>query len=160
MIGEFQTDLSVEAFLALRNHFFDAGANPNSYFLRDKRNTQDDPLDEYIFEVFETDLRDGIEVAKANGPLITPDLAVYRPAMCNRASREELRANPSCIFGLEVKKLERQPSGGIARASGLDYNTTPPCGAVRVYDLDDATLDIKGYYLFVCQEPAPGEWQT
>jgi hypothetical protein len=48
MIDEPQTDLSVEAFLALRNRFFDSGATPKPYSLRDKLNTQDDPLDEYI----------------------------------------------------------------------------------------------------------------
>ena len=160
MISGFQTDLSVEAFLTLRNHFFDVVAHPNPYHLRDKLNTQDDPLDEYIFNVLKSGLRNGATVAKANGPLITPDLAVYRPAICNRVSREEMRANPSYILGLEIKKLERQPSGSIARASGMDYNTTPPCGTIRVYDLDEDTLDIKGYYLFVCQEPVRGEQQT
>jgi hypothetical protein len=34
----------------------------------------------------------------------------------------------------------------------MDYNTTPPCGTVRVYDLRGAALDIRGFYLFVCQE--------
>ena len=155
-----QTDLSIETFLTLRNRFFRAGGVPKSYSLRDKLNTQDDPLDEYICQVLEADLRDGIEIAKASGPLITPDMAVYRSALCDRAPREELRADPTRIFGLEVKKLERQESGGIARASGMDYNTTPPCGTVRVYDRAGDTLDIKGFYLFVCQEPVAGEQKT
>jgi hypothetical protein len=34
----------------------------------------------------------------------------------------------------------------------MDYNTTPPCGTVRVYDADDSPLDIRGFYLFVIQE--------
>jgi hypothetical protein len=34
----------------------------------------------------------------------------------------------------------------------MDYNTTPPCGTVRVYDADDLPLDIRGFYLFVIQE--------
>lgn len=160
MIDEFQTDLSIETFLALRNRFFDAGAVPKSYSLRDKLNTQDDPLDEYICKVLEADLRDGIEIAKASGPLITPDMAIFRSALCNRAPREELRVDSTRIFGLEVKKLERQGSGGISRASGMDYNTTPPCGTVRVYDRAGDILDIKGFYLFVCQEPVPAEQQT
>lgn len=160
MIAKSRTDLSVETFLVLRNRFFDAATNPSRYSLRDKLNTQDDPFDEYVFEVLETGLRHGVKVAKANGPLTTPDLAVYRPARCNRASRADLRSDPSRILGLEVKKLERQRSGGIARGSGLDYNTTPPCGTVRIYDLDDVVLDVKGYYLFVCQEPVPGARRT
>jgi hypothetical protein len=34
----------------------------------------------------------------------------------------------------------------------LDYNTTPPCGIVRVYDSIGNTLDIRSFYLFVCLE--------
>jgi hypothetical protein len=58
---------------------------------------------------------------------------------------------------LEVKKLERAEGGTVARASGMDYNTTPPCGTVRVYDGAGQPLDIRGFYLFVCQEKVPGE---
>lgn len=38
----------------------------------------------------------------------------------------------------------------------MDYNTTPPCGIVRIYDLHDRPLDIRGFYLFVCQEAVEG----
>ena len=160
MNDEVQTDLSVETFLALRNRFFDSGTAPKSFSLRDKLNTQDDPLDEYICQALETDLPNDIEIAKASGPLITPDMAIYRSALCDRVAREELRAASTHIIGLEVKKLERQHSGSIARASGMDYNTTPPCGTVRVYDRAGDTLDIKGFYLFVCQEAVPSESQS
>ena len=152
MTGDRQSDLVVDAFLALRGRFFDAGAVPRSYPLRDKRNTQDDPLDEHIHRVLQAALPGEVEV-DGSGPLVTPDLVVHRPAACNRASSADLRTSPERIFALEVKKLERGPSGNIARASGLDYNTTPPCGTVRVYDSEGSNLDIKGCYLFVCQEP-------
>lgn len=155
MNSDRQSDLSVDVFLALREHFFDDNAVPRPYSLRDKRNTQDDPLDEHIRQVLQAALSGGVEV-ETSGPLTTPDLVVYRPAACGRASRTELQADPKLIFALEVKKLERTQSGRIARASGLDYNTTPPCGTVRVYDSDGGGLDIKGYYLFVCQEPVRG----
>ena len=59
-------------------------------------------------------------------------------------------------MGIEVKKIERTAQGGVARASGLDFNTTPPCGRIRVYDAAAAPLDIRGFYLFVCLEPLPG----
>jgi hypothetical protein len=36
----------------------------------------------------------------------------------------------------------------------MDYNTTPPCGTVQVYDAEGGPLDIRGFYLFVCLEPA------
>lgn len=145
-------DLSVEAFLSLGDRFFDANSSPRAYTLRDKRNTQDDPLDEYISRFLDSDLPPDVEVVKSTGPLISPDMVVYKPAECNHIARPELLLDPTRIFGLEVKKLERQPSGMIARASGLDYNTTPPCGTIRVYDSKGNSFDIKGYYLFVCQE--------
>lgn len=155
-----ETDLSVEIFLILRNRFFRSDGSPAPYQLRDKLNTQDDPLDEYIAKLLEVEFRDDIKLGKANGPLITPDLVAYRPALCTHASRQELRASPNSILGIEIKKLERQASGKVARASGLDYNTTPPCGTVRIYDLNHAALDIKGYYLFVCQEAIPKKRKT
>ena len=40
-------DLAVEAFLTLRELFFDVNAMPHSFNLRDKGITQDDPFDEY-----------------------------------------------------------------------------------------------------------------
>ena len=154
MIGDQWSDLSVEVFLAMRDHFFDACAAPKSYPLRDKRNTQDDPLDEYICQVLQAVLPSEVKV-EASGPLVTPDLVVHRPRACNQASRSDLRASPKRIIALEVKKLERGASGRVARASGLDYNSTPPCGTVRVYDLGGNSLDVQGCYLFLCQEPAP-----
>ena len=45
------TDLTTESFLILRNSFFGKGAKPRPFRLRDKRNTQDDPLDEYIYKL-------------------------------------------------------------------------------------------------------------
>ena len=154
MIGDKWSDLSVDVFVALRNRFFDAGATPKSYVLRDKRNTQDDPLDEHICQVLRAALPKCVSV-DTRGPLTTPDLVVHRQSACNRASKADLNANPHRIIALEVKKLERGASGRIARASGLDYNTTPPCGTVRIYDLDGSSLDVKGCYLFLCQESVP-----
>jgi len=149
------TDLVTESFLILRNSFFSKGANPRSYQLRDKRNTQDDPLDEYIHRVLSDNLPAGVDCLKAPGPLITPDLVVLRPEVCKSATRAALTANLTNIVAIEVKKLERKEGGAIARPSGMDYNTTPPCGTVRVYDSRGAALDIRGFYLFVCQEIAP-----
>ena len=64
--------------------------------------------------------------------------------------------DPRQIVGIEVKKIERTAQGGVARPSGLDFNTTPPCGRIRVYDAAAAPLDIRGFYLIVCLEPLPG----
>jgi hypothetical protein len=151
------TDLIPAIFRVLREAFFTPGAVPIAFALRDKRNTQDDPLDERIHEVLahDEDLCRDTHCSKAPGPLISPDVVVLRPELCEGTLRSALRADLSRIVGVEVKKLERH-GGTVARASGLDYNTTPPCGTVRVYDRTSQPLDIRGFYLFVCQEPSAG----
>lgn len=149
-------DLPTVAFLALRRRFFDDAARPVPFRLRDKRNTQDDPFDEYLA----TDVLprlDGISCAKATGPLITPDMVLYRPGLCEGMDIKERTTDINRIVGIEVKKLERTAQGGVARGSGLDYNTTPPCGRVRVYDAAGRALDIRGFYLFVCLERVPDD---
>jgi hypothetical protein len=145
------TDLVVEAFLLLRDAFFDNAGNPKPFHLRDKKNTQDDPLDEHIVNVLVNGLKDAV-CEKSSGPLISPDLTIYRPNLCNNISQEILRMDTARIVAIEVKKLERSASGHVSRLTGMDYNTTPPCGTVRVYDADDSPLDIRGFYLFVTQE--------
>ena len=117
--------------------------------LRDKRNTQDDPFDEFLAEDVLSDLED-ISCIRAPGPLITPDMVLYRSG--GKIDRAD---DTGQIAGIEVKKLERTAQGSVARASGLDFNTTPPCGRIRVYDAEAAPLDIRGFYLFVCLEPLP-----
>ncbi len=148
------SDLVVETFVILRDHFFDEDGDPVPFELRDKRNTQDDPFDEYLSEVLSREFTDG-RCIKSPGPLITPDLVLMRPDACEGTAREELLTDLSRIVGIEVKKLERTKIGKVARASGLDYNTTPPCGTVRVYDASRQPLDIPGFYLFACLEFVP-----
>ncbi|OGP95759.1 MAG: hypothetical protein A2157_07625 [Deltaproteobacteria bacterium RBG_16_47_11] len=150
-----QSDLTTESFLILRNSFFGKGQKPRPYRLRDKRNTQDDPLDEYICRLLSDQFPADVDCLKAPGPLITPDLVVLRPEVCKKATRVNLTSSLTHIVAIEVKKLERTRSGTIARPSGMDYNTTPPCGTVRVYDSRGSALDIRGFYLFVCQETVP-----
>lgn len=153
-------DLSVEVFLSLRRRFFRPDATPRPFRLREKRNTQDDPLDEHICDVLENDLQSDISVARAPGPLVTPDMVVHRPALCNSTSKDKLRTDSTAVIGLEVKKLQRGSSGNVARASGMDYNTTPPCGTMRIRDRRKEVLDVRGFYLFVCQEDVTGRQGT
>ncbi len=148
-----KTDLIVEIFSLLRNKFFNAKGNPLPFPLRDKRNTQDDPLDEYLSGILKRGLPNNSSCIKASGPLITPDLVVLRPEICKGSSLQQLQDDLSRIIAVEVKKLERAKSGKIARESGLDYNTTPPCGTVRIYDAANRPLNIRCFYLFICQEP-------
>lgn len=144
-------DLTVKAFTALQNNFFDSEGNPTTFHLREKRNTQDDPFDEYVHDILEEELGEGIKCEKSS-PLVSPDLALVKPANCNEREKEELKEDLESIVATEVKKLERNKSGSVARSTGLDYNTTPPCGTVRVYDSEDNPVDIRGFYLFVCLE--------
>jgi len=149
-------DLAAVAFLALRRAFFTEQATPKPYRLRDKRNTQDDPFDEYVHKLLSQGLSPDTECIRAPGPLVTPDLVLVRAAACKGVPRQLLVSDTSRIIALEVKKLERTRGGPVARASGMDYNTTPPCGTVRIYDSAGNPLDIPGFYLFVCQEPRKG----
>lgn len=144
-------NIAVETFIVLRNAFFDERNTPIPFDLREKRNTQDDPFDEHIVEILKSSLKD-MNCVKAPGPLISPDLVVYNPIECAGASFSDLKNDLTKIIAIEVKKLERSERGLIARSTGLDYNTTPPCGTVRIYDMQDNAIDIKGFYLFACLE--------
>lgn len=141
-------DLPTVTFLRLRQRFFDSGGRPIPFRLRDKRNTQDDPLDEFLAVNVLTQLED-VTCIRAPGPLIAPDFVLYRDTHISRA--DDLNQ----IVGIEVKKIERTPQGAVARATGLDFNTTPPCGTIRVYDAATRPIDIRGFYLFVCLEHLP-----
>jgi len=117
------TDLVTEAFLLLHDTFFDNSGRPKSFHLRDKRNTQDDPLDEYIVNILVNGLKDAV-CQKSSGPLISPDLTIYRPNLCESVSQEILKVDTARIVAIEVKKLERSAKGEVGRPTGMDYNTT------------------------------------
>ena len=143
--------LSAHAFLAVRQHFWDIGGTPTEFELRPKRNTQDDPFDEYLIaNVFAA--LPGIGCAKSPGPLISPDMILYRTHEGRAGEFPGGYPGVATMLGIEVKKLERTVQGTVARASGLDYNTTPPCGTVRVYDKREKPLDVRCFYLFACLE--------
>lgn len=146
-----RTDLPATTFLALRDHFFNADKVPVPFSLRPKRNTQDDPFDEMLSTEVLAGLPD-VRCERASGPLITPDMVLLRPELCAGSPAPKLVDALDRIMGLEVKKLERTKGGPVARASGLDYNTTPPCGRMRIYDKAGSTVDIRGFYAFVCLE--------
>lgn len=145
------SNISIKVFAVLRDLFFDTYGNPKQFFLREKRNTQDDPFDEMIAHELKTRLNsNGLLCEKAPGPLISPDIAIYdSSANLNSADVER---NPEKLIGIEVKKLERSANGTIARSSGLDYNSTPPCGSIRLYSPNGNPITAKGYYLFACLE--------
>ncbi|MDT8782296.1 MAG: hypothetical protein IAX22_06580 [Candidatus Bathyarchaeota archaeon] len=151
------SDLPTRIFLVLREKFFDTMGNPIAFDLRDKSSTQDDPLDEFISEILEKELGASFGVVKAS-PLVSPDIVIFRKETLNlekHLSFEDLEK----IFALEIKKLNRTNSGVAARKSGLDYNSTPPCGKVRVYTKQGEKVDVKAFYAFVCQEEAKGAYK-
>jgi endonuclease III len=54
------SDLTVDTFLILRNAFFNADGSPRAFSLRDKKNTQDDPLDVQIATLLSQHLTDAV----------------------------------------------------------------------------------------------------
>lgn len=50
--------------------------------------------------------------------------------------------------GLEVKRFEKLSS----RSTGMDFNTTPPCGTIRVYNSSFQKIEIPGFYAFAVVE--------
>ena len=99
-------DLPTTAFLNLRSRFFNDAGDAKPFSLRPKRNTQDDPFDEMLATVALSKLK-GITCDQASGPLITPDMALYRPARCGEGAAKDLENDLDRIVGIEVKKLER-----------------------------------------------------
>jgi hypothetical protein len=144
-------NLALKVFTILRKTFFDDAGKSVLFDLREKFNTQDDPFDEYIASILDNELSsENARCQKASGPLISPDMVVYKVGLDTNNSN--IDNNPNEIIGIEVKKLERGTNGKIARATGLDFNSTPPCGRIRIYSQNDSELIIKGYYLFACLE--------
>lgn len=144
-----KSDISVAAFLELRKQFFDKDLSPIPFSLRPKVNTQDDPLDEHIADNVFSKL-EGIKCMRS-GALTSPDLILYT----EKAS--ELHPiqleDPKNMLGMELKKTERNKRGTISRASCIDFNSTPPCGTMIVYNQNNETIFVSGSYLFMCLEP-------
>ena len=145
-------DITVEIFLALRNKFFTKTRKPIAFELRPKKNTQDDPLDEYIAENVLSKLN-GVDFNRS-GALTSPDVVVYKKD-ASQLHPIQLEDNSNMIVGMEIKRVGRNKQGVIARSSSVDFNSTPPCGTILVYDKNNEPLNIKGFYLFVCLEKDP-----
>jgi len=147
-------DLAVQAFLKLRSKFYTPDGQPIPFHLREKRNTQDDPFDEFL-TVETLNAIPNVTCVKAPGPLVTPDIVLFRDTALVKPA-ESYRDSLVDIIAIEVKKLEREERGNVARSSGLDYNTTPPCGTVCIYDRNGDKVWVRGFYLFVCLESVGG----
>ncbi len=142
-------DIPINAFVMLRKHFFDDDMKPTDFFLRQKKNTQDDPLDEYMANNVLSNL--DVECERS-GPLVSPDIVLYDADKLDMNKLDNIEH----IVAIELKRVSRAKNGAISRASSIDYNSTPPCGKVRVY-ADNKPLDIRSFYLFMCSENPYGD---
>ena len=113
MRGQPISDLVVEAFLALRRAFFEPSGEPRAFPLREKRNTQDDPLDEHVHGVLSKDLPRDTQCLRAPGPLITPDLVLLRPEICREAPRWGAGPNAAAVSLSRSPPPSRLGSGGL-----------------------------------------------
>lgn len=105
-------NLALMTFKILRNLFFDEVGNPVCFTLREKRNTQDDPFDEYLASALAQALPHyGAGCQKSSGPLISPDMAVYNLLLTHQD--DNIENNPDKIIGIEVK------SSNVERMEGL-----------------------------------------
>lgn len=144
-------DIAVQSFVALRQEFFDSELEPIAFALRDKRRTQDDPLDEHIGKRLADRLPRKTAVVRASGPLISPDMVIAAPEGVRDIREHEGHLGTEEAVGIEVKKLERTEAGTIARPGGIDYNSTPPSRTIAVF-YEEERIRLPGFYLFVCLE--------
>ncbi|HZQ25252.1 MAG TPA: hypothetical protein VFA89_20865 [Terriglobales bacterium] len=155
------TDLTVEVFRLIRKTFWNDAGQSIACTLRIKGINQDDPLDEYIVKVAQENLPKNATAVRSltrgkqnTGSLTCPDFVVYRPELCAGQSQAVLAIDLTRIVGIEVKKLDFV-AGKQNRDKAMDFNSTPPCGTIRVYSNNDEPIDIRGFYLFVQQEALP-----
>ena len=107
-------NLAAMTFSVLRDMFFDEHGNPVKFDLREKRNTQDDPFDEYISAALDDRLRTmGARCQRSSGPLISPDMAVYKIGVNTR----DRTLNTYTHLGLEdaAEELRRMEEAENAR---------------------------------------------
>lgn len=151
-------DLAAEVFTAVVTTFYDESGAPRPFHLLPKADVQDDPFDRYVIGALQDRLPSGMKVL-TSGRLVSPDLVVARPEETRVLIEGGRDLDERRIIAVEIKKLKPTPSGGSARASGLDYNSTPPCAVVTVTSADGSPLRIPAFYMFALLSAA-GEEQT
>lgn len=156
-------DLPAAIFVVLAAALFNGDGVPVPFGLADKRNTQDDPLDQYITQILNDELPDQLFVIPSAKKLVSPDIVVARPEEYQLLRAGGTDLDQRAIVGVEVKKLERDARGNAARASGLDYNSTPPSESIKVIAEDRSSeLWIPAQYLFIVLDAVghPGTYQV
>ncbi len=126
------SDLIAELFLILRAAFFESEMRSRIYQLRDKRNTQDDPFDEYVYKLLVEQLPHDTRCLKAPGPLITPDLVIMRPH--------------SGRFRVDLRLADEEPLGASGGSYGVARKATRietlPQGELVFLGCEDAICDV------------------
>jgi hypothetical protein len=145
-------DLAVFAFEAVASELFAPDGTPKPFILPAKGNTQDDPFDRALLEVMRRASAGQIVLERA-GPNTSPDSVLRRGSLKAIARFDDAwgawRAlDTEHLLGLEIKKLDKKNF----RASP-DFNSTPPCGVIRIADDTNVAIDCRGFYLFVLLEP-------
>lgn len=127
-------DLHHRVFLALRDELFDSAGKSLPISLPILKNRDIYPFDSFIEIILRKRLQD-LFVQHAPNEWTHPDFVV---------------SGSSMLLGLEAKKFNRK-NGRVPRASGCDYNSTPPCGKIIVYRKNNPVV-IRCFYLFACLE--------
>lgn len=127
----------------MRHRLADPSGAPLPFTLRPKASTQDDPFDVYLCELLGEAFPGRVQGAP--GPLISPDMVVVA-ADVEPSAATTLDTTRAC--GLEIKRFEKLSS----RSTGMDFNTTPPCGTIRVYNSSFQKIEIPGFYAFAVVE--------
>ncbi|WP_280483380.1 hypothetical protein [Nocardia farcinica] len=141
-------DLAAACFVALAEEFYDEAGLPRPFKMRDKLDTQDDPFDELIRDRLNQRLPSGVKVIESEKKLVSPDLVVARPEEASLLINGGVELDERRLIAIEVKKVNADTNGQAARASGMDYNSTPPCSRVKIYSKYNTLLTVPAFYLF------------
>ncbi|WP_156161851.1 hypothetical protein [Nocardia vulneris] len=146
-------DLAAVCFAALVDEFYFEDGRPRPFFLRPKRGTQDDPFDELISNRLDARLPSKVKVLASGKPLVSPDMVIARPEEASLLINGGQELDDRRMIAIEVKKVDTTKAGKIGRATGMDFNSTPPCSHVRIYAKNGAPLLVPAFYLFAAHTP-------
>ena len=151
-------DIPTLVFLALRDLLFDAQGKPVIFSAVQTGNVQGDWLDTHLTNRLELALAaQGYEIEKS-GKNTSPDFAVFRSALVNQPINKATAVSLTDITAFEVKKLQSTENKTNREGGDVDYNSTPPCGLVLVYDQPGThAFTVRGFYIFLVVNPVAGQ---
>ena len=151
-------DIPALIFLTLRDLLFDAQGKPVAFSAVQTGNLQGDWLDTHLTNCLEQALRPrGYEIEKS-GKNTSPDFAVFRSVLVNQPINKATAVSLADVTAFEVKKLQSTGSKTNRAGGDVDYNSTPPCGLVLVYDQSGThAFTVRGFYVFLVVDPVIGQ---